>query len=102
MTPTVTVHLHLWSSSRARLLTERERVVLGLVACGFDNDEIARMEGVSLSTIRSQLHSVMGKLNCRNRTQLVMVALLAGLIDVDTVVGQWKRHAPEVFEEAAI
>jgi len=98
MTLTVTVHLHLWSSNRARLLTERERVVLGLVACGFDNDEIAKVEGVSLSTIRSQLHSVMGKLNCRNRTQLVMVALLADLIDVDAVVGQWQRHALEVLD----
>ncbi len=98
MTPTVTVRLHLWNSSRAQLLSERERVVLGLVACGFDNDEIARIESVSLSTIRSQLHSVMGKLNCRNRTQLVMVALLAGLIDIDAVVGQWQRHAPEVLE----
>ena len=98
MTPTVTVHLHLWSSNRARMLTERERVVLGLVACGLDNDELARLEGVRLSTIRSQLHSVMGKLNCRNRTQLVMVALLAGLIDIDAVVGQWQRHAPEVLE----
>lgn len=100
MTPTVTVRLHLWNSDRTRLLTAREQVVLGLVACGFDNDEIARMEGVSLSTIRSQLHSVMGKLNCRNRTQLVMVALLAGLIDVDAVVGLWQQHAPEVLEHA--
>jgi len=98
MTPTVTVRLHLWNSSRAQLLSERERVVLGLVACGFDNDEIARIESVSLSTIRSHLHSVMGKLNCPNRTQLVMVAVLSGLVDIDQIVGMWRRHIPELFE----
>ena len=98
MTPSVTVPLHLWNAARAHQLSERERVVLSLVACGFDNHEIARLENVSLSTVRTQLHSVMGKLNCPNRTQLVMVALLAGLIDVDAIVGQWQVHSPEVLE----
>ena len=98
MTLTVTVPLHLWNAARTHLLSERERVVLSLVACGFDNHEIARLEGVSLITVRTQLHSVMGKLNCPNRTQLVMVAMLSGLVDIDQIVGMWRRHKPELFE----
>lgn len=97
MMPTVTISLPLWRSARIRSLSERERAVLALVACGLDNHEIARVEGVSLSTIRSQLHSVMSKLNCRNRTQVAMVAILGGLIDVETVISQWEVHYPDLL-----
>jgi len=97
-TPTLTIPLALWWSERARTLSERERVIVGLVTCGFDNREIARMENVELSTVRSQLHSIMGKLNCRNRTQLAMVALFAGLVDTDIIFDRWRRHSPEIIE----
>src|SRR5690606_639562 len=60
MTPTVTVRLHLWNSSRAQLLSEIERVVRGLVARGFENDEMERIDSVGFSGIRSQVHAVMG------------------------------------------
>ena len=90
--------LRLGNAAGTRLLIGRGRVVLCLVAWSFDNHEIARLEGVSLSTVRTQLHSVRGKLNCPNRTQLVMVAMLSGLVDIDQIVGMWRRHKPELFE----
>jgi DNA-binding CsgD family transcriptional regulator len=97
-TPTLIVPLLLWHDERPRSLSKQERVVVGLAACGFDNDKIAGLVGVELSTVRAQMSSAMRKMNCKNRTQLVMVALLAGLVDVEEVVARWRLHTPEVVE----
>lgn len=99
-TPTLIVPLLLWHDDRPRSLSRQERVVVGLAACGFDNDKIAEMVGVERSTVRAQLSSSMRKMGCKNRTQLVMVALLAGLVDVEEVVERWRIYMPEVVEVA--
>lgn len=61
-------------------LTEREREVLSLVAQGATNREIADHLCVSLPTVKSHVSRVLGKLDARDRTQLVVIAYESGLV----------------------
>jgi DNA-binding NarL/FixJ family response regulator len=65
---------------RLRELTEREREVLGLVARGRTNDEIAEELFVSPATVKTHVSRSMSKLDARDRAQLVVVAYETGLI----------------------
>jgi DNA-binding NarL/FixJ family response regulator len=60
-------------------LTEREKEVVGLVAGGLSNDEIARELVVSPLTAKTHVSRAMTKLNARDRAQLVMLAYEHGL-----------------------
>jgi DNA-binding NarL/FixJ family response regulator len=60
-------------------LTEREKEVVGLVACGLSNDEIARKLVVSPLTAKTHVSRAMTKLNARDRAQLVVLAYEHGL-----------------------
>jgi DNA-binding NarL/FixJ family response regulator len=60
-------------------LTEREREVVGLVATGMSNDEIARTLVVSPLTAKTHVSRAMTKLNARDRAQLVVMAYEHGL-----------------------
>jgi len=55
-------------------LTEREEEVLLAVATGQTNQEIARTLHVSLSTVKTHVANLMGKLGARNRVELAMWA----------------------------
>jgi DNA-binding NarL/FixJ family response regulator len=55
-------------------LTEREKEVVGLVASGLSNDEIARKLVVSPLTAKTHVSRAMTKLNARDRAQLVVLA----------------------------
>lgn len=63
------------------VLTEREREVLGLVARGMSNDEIARELVVSPATAKTHVSRVMGKLDARDRARLVVIAYETGLVE---------------------
>ena len=52
-------------------LSEREVEVLGLVAAGRSNAEIARELYLSLGTVKAHIHHIFGKLLVRNRSQAV-------------------------------
>jgi DNA-binding NarL/FixJ family response regulator len=60
-------------------LTEREKEVVGLVASGLSNDEIARKLVVSPLTAKTHVSRAMTKLNARDRAQLVVLAYEHGL-----------------------
>jgi len=62
------------------VLTEREREVAAWVATGRSNDEIAAALAVSPATIRTHVGRAMLKLNARDRAQLAVYAIRAGLI----------------------
>jgi DNA-binding NarL/FixJ family response regulator len=62
-----------------RLLTEREREVVALVAEGLTNDEIAERLVMSPATARTHVSRAMGKLQARDRAQLVVFAYQSGL-----------------------
>jgi DNA-binding NarL/FixJ family response regulator len=59
-------------------LTKREEEVLRAVARGLPNQEIAGELYMSLSTVKTHISSLMGKLNARNRVELVIWAYETG------------------------
>jgi DNA-binding NarL/FixJ family response regulator len=61
-------------------LTEREREVLGLVAHGKANKEIARQLEISERTVRTHVSNILGKLGLVSRTQAALYALREGLV----------------------
>ncbi|MGO9220668.1 MAG: response regulator [Streptosporangiaceae bacterium] len=62
-------------------LTEREREVVGLVAAGLSNDEIAAELVVSPLTAKTHVSRAMIKLGARDRAQLVVLAYENGLAE---------------------
>jgi DNA-binding NarL/FixJ family response regulator len=65
-------------------LTDREREVVGWVATGRSNDEIAAALVVSPDTVRTHVSRAMIKLAARDRAQLVVFAIQSGLTGPDT------------------
>ena len=61
-------------------LTDRERQVLGLVAEGLSNDEIAARLFLSPLTSKTHVSRIMTKLDARDRAQLVVIAYESGLV----------------------
>jgi DNA-binding NarL/FixJ family response regulator len=62
-----------------RTLTDREREIVGLVAEGLSNDEIAGRLFLSPATVRTHVSRAMMKLDARDRAQLVVFAYQSGL-----------------------
>ena len=88
MSPGVTRRLIAEFAARARPvrpvpgvdeLTQREREVVGLVAEGLSNDEIAGRLFMSRSTAKTHATRAMTKLGARDRAQLVVFAFQSGL-----------------------
>lgn len=61
-------------------LTEREEEVLLTLARGRTNDEIAAELHISLSTVKTHVASLMGKLGARNRVEIAVWAYETGRI----------------------
>lgn len=62
------------------VLTEREREVVGLVAQGLSNDDIAKRLFMSPLTAKTHVNRSMSKLGARDRAQLVVIAYQSGLM----------------------
>jgi DNA-binding NarL/FixJ family response regulator len=61
-------------------LTPRELDVMGQVALGLSNDEIAKQLFLSPLTVKTHVNRAMAKLGARDRAQLVVIAYQCGLV----------------------
>jgi DNA-binding NarL/FixJ family response regulator len=68
-------------------LTPREQAVLGLMARGLQNKEIARELSISERTVKFHASGIMNKLGAGNRTEAVAIAARRGLVDLDQPQG---------------
>jgi DNA-binding NarL/FixJ family response regulator len=69
-------------TSIAKDLSEREREVLGLLARGLTNAQIAKRLYLSEGTVRNYVSSILAKLGVPDRTQAAVLALRYGLADL--------------------
>ncbi|MEU0398193.1 response regulator transcription factor [Streptomyces sp. NPDC006208] len=67
------------STGRGSTLTEREREVLGLIADGRSNREIARALVLSEKTVKTHVSNILMKLDLVDRTQAALWAVRHGL-----------------------
>ena len=63
-------------------LSEREREVLGLLARGMTNTEIAKRLYLSEGTVRNYVSAILAKLDVPDRTQAAVLALRYGLVSL--------------------
>ncbi|MBD1998748.1 response regulator transcription factor [Leptolyngbya sp. FACHB-541] len=64
-------------------LTRREQEILALVAKGQSNQEIAKILYIAPGTVRVHVHTILQKLDVRDRTQAAVLALQKGLVASD-------------------
>jgi DNA-binding NarL/FixJ family response regulator len=67
-------------------LTPREREILALVGSGMSNTEIAERLTISKATAKTHVSRIMGKLEARDRVQLVVFAYESGLVTPSRVL----------------
>ncbi|MBV1692498.1 helix-turn-helix transcriptional regulator [Novosphingobium sp. G106] len=68
------------------VLTNREFEILVLLANGFSSKEVALRCGITARTVETYLSKMRLKLGARNATNLVALALRAGLLSEDDMV----------------
>jgi DNA-binding CsgD family transcriptional regulator len=84
------------ATTGAESLTIREREVLGCVAAGFQNKEIAQALGISVATARNHVHRILEKLGVHSKLEALSLCLRNG--DAESlprlrVVGPSRRPA---------
>ena len=62
------------------LLSPREQDVLALIARGFSYSEVARLQAVTVDTIRTHIKNLYAKLSVHSKTEAVFEATRMGLL----------------------
>ncbi len=73
------------ASPSLKILSERERQVLKLVAQGYGSQEIAKQIVVSVKTVETYRARITEKLGLRTRHEIVRFAIQMGLLTCDTL-----------------
>ena len=68
------------AAPEAARLSARERELVGLVARGYTDAQIAEQMFISVRTVSSHLDRIRDKTGCRRRADLTRLALSAGLV----------------------
>jgi DNA-binding NarL/FixJ family response regulator len=68
-------------AARVRLLTDRERAVLVLVAEGLSNADIGSRLHLSTGTVKDHVSALLAKLRVTSRVQAALLAQRSGLLD---------------------
>jgi NarL family two-component system response regulator YdfI len=79
----VVAHLSGGKSSQPAPLSDREMEVLGLMAQGAANKEIALQLSISERTVKAHVTGILNKLGVNSRTEAVALALRQGLLPKD-------------------
>ncbi len=67
----------------SQVLSSREREVLGLIASGYSNKQIARELGISLRTAETHRAHIIEKLGIRSTAELTKFAIRAGISELE-------------------
>lgn len=62
-------------------LTEREVAVLKLITQGYGNGQISKIIYISTHTVKAHISSIIRKLEAKNRTNAVYIAIINHLLD---------------------
>jgi DNA-binding NarL/FixJ family response regulator len=81
------------AEERFEKLTPRELAVLSVLAIGAQNKIIAYRLGMSMSTVKAHMHSIIRKLHVRNRTEAVVAARAMNLTQRTELSGVVKKAA---------
>ncbi|MEN9567507.1 MAG: hypothetical protein RLZZ69_2703 [Cyanobacteriota bacterium] len=65
-------------------LTSRETEILTLIAAGKSNNQIAQQLHITIGTVRVHVHAILQKLEVRDRTSAVIMAIQQNLIAIDS------------------
>lgn len=64
-------------------LTKREQEILTLMAAGKTNQEISQLLYITIGTVRVHVHAILQKLEVRDHTSAVILAIQRGLVAAD-------------------
>jgi two-component system nitrate/nitrite response regulator NarL len=71
----------------AAYLTPREREVLSALVCGQDTKKVARSLGITATTARCHIQSLLTKMGAHSRLEVATTAVRFGIINPTT--GEW-------------
>jgi len=79
-------------------LTNRERMVLELLAAGLSNRQIGKELGIRETTARTYVDHIMEKMYLPNRTTLAAAAILYGMVSLERIRDLMHRYHPYLAE----
>ena len=82
------------SHASAKPLTPRELEIIGAIARGHRWHEIASDLFITQSTVKTHVRNAMKKLGARTQAQLVAIALVSGMLDPASAVGEARSIGP--------